>query len=79
MRYCVKACICTNFIGLMDSLETDSFYEAQDFIWENCQKGYNCLLVDRERGTQLWAYADDLTEESVDCMDLFAEQICGGK
>lgn len=76
-RYSVKACICTNFIVLVDSLETDNFYEAQDFILENCHNGYDCLLVDRERGEQLWAYANNLTEESVDCMDAFEEQICG--
>jgi hypothetical protein len=59
----------------MDRIETDNFNEAQDFVLENCHKGYNCLLVDRVRGIQLWAYADDLTEESVNMMDLIAEQL----
>lgn len=64
MRYRVCAYLCTNFAGLMDMLETDNFYEVQDFIWANCQKGYNCQLVDTERDTIGWAYADDFTEDT---------------
>lgn len=79
MRYQVKAYLCTNFSYLMDSLETDNFYEVQDFIWENCQKGFNCELWDTETGERGWAYADDFTEdtEEVDELleDLHMEQI----
>lgn len=69
MRYTVKAYLCTNFAGLMDSIETDSFGEAQDFIFENCQKGYNCELKDKERGITGITYADDFTEET-ESMDI---------
>ena len=74
MKYTVKAYLCTNFSGLMDSLETDNFYEVQDFIWENCQKGYNCILTDNERGETNIAYAASFTEEAVDYADLLMEQ-----
>lgn len=76
MRYTVKAYLCTNFAVLMDSLETDDFYEVQDFILENCQKGYNCLLIDNERGESNWAYADDFNEETDNELyaDLLMEQ-----
>ena len=78
MRYTVNAYLCTNFAGVMDSLETDNFYEAQDFVWENCQKGFNCELVDNELGTEDWFHADDFTEaiEEVDELleDLRLEQ-----
>ena len=63
MRYTVKSYICTNFAHLVDTLETDNFYEVQDFIEANCQKGYNCFLVDNERGTDGWAYADDFMSD----------------
>jgi hypothetical protein len=58
----------------MDSLETDNFYEVQDFIWGNCQKGYNCQLTDNETGETNWAYAESFTEETVDYTDLLMEQ-----
>ena len=62
MRYQVNAYLCTNFAGLMDSLETDDFYEVQDFIWANCQKGFNCELWDTETGDRKLAYAEMFTE-----------------
>lgn len=63
MRYVVQAYVCTNFSWLMDSLETDNFYEVQDFIYENCQKGYNCVLTDNETCETNIAYADNFDEE----------------
>lgn len=74
MRYSVNAYLCTNFAGLMDSLETDDFYEVQDFIFDNCQKGYNCQLTDNETGETNWAYAENFTEETIDYNDLLMEQ-----
>ena len=73
-KYTVKAYLCTNFAGLMDSLETDYFSEVEDFIWTNCQKGYNCELTDNEMGTTSYAYAESFTEETVDYNDLLMEQ-----
>ena len=71
MKYTVNAYLCTNFTVLMDSLETDNFYEVQDFIFENCQNGYNCELIDNETGERNLVYADDFTEETIDYADLF--------
>lgn len=71
MKYTVNAYLCTNFSYLIDSLETDNFYEVQDFIWENCQNGYNCELIDNETGESNLAYADDFTDETIDYADLF--------
>ena len=73
MRYNVNAYLCTNFAGLMDSLETDDFYEVQDFIWANCQKGFNCELWDTETGDRKWAYADDFTEDTEDADELLRD------
>lgn len=74
MKYTVKAYLCTNFAGIMDSLETDNFYEVQDFIFENCQKGYNCELTDNETGETNLAYAESFTENTIDYADLLMEQ-----
>lgn len=73
-KYRVCAYLCTNFAGLMDSLETDNFYEVQDFIWENCQKGFNCTLTDNETSQTNWVYAQSFTEETIDYDDLLMEQ-----
>ena len=71
MRYQVNAYLCTNFAGLMDSLETDNFYEVQDFVWDNAQKGYNCTITDNESGETNWVYAESFT---IDYDDLLMEQ-----
>lgn len=74
MRYKVDAYLYTNFTGLMDRLETDNFYEVQDFIFENCQKGYNCELRDNESGETKIAYAESFTENTINYDDLLMEQ-----
>ena len=73
MRYKVNAYLCTNFAGLMDSLETDDFYEVQDFVWENCQEGLNCELVDTETGERNFAYAESFTECTEEVDELFQD------
>jgi hypothetical protein len=73
MRYQVNAYLCTNFAGLMESLETDYWNEVEDFIWENVQRGYNCELTDNESGETNWAYADDFDEEALDPEDLIRD------
>lgn len=59
MRYRVEACICTNFVFVADTLETDDFYEVQEFIEQKCNDGYDCRLVDNEQGTSGWSYASE--------------------
>ena len=73
MRYKVNAYLCTNFAGLMESLETDDFYEVQDFVWKHCQEGLNCELWDTETGDRNWAYADDFTEDTEDVDELLRD------
>lgn len=74
MKYTVKAYLCTNFAGLMDSLETDNFSEVEDFIWTSCQKGYNCTLTDNKTGETNCVYAESFTEDTIDYADLLMEQ-----
>lgn len=73
MRYKVNAYLCTNFAGLMESLETDDFYEVQDFVWIHCQNGLNCELIDTETGTRGLAYAEDFTEDTEDVDELLVD------
>ena len=73
MRYQVNAYLCTNFAGLMDSLETDDFYEVQDFVWKNCQEGLNCELIDTETGDRNLAYAESFTECTEEVDELFQD------
>lgn len=70
MRYRVCAYLCTNFAGLMDMLETDIFDEVQDFVWANCQKGYDCEVYDTKTGNRGWAYAEDFTEDTIEPNEL---------
>lgn len=74
MKYTVNAYFCTNFAGLMDSLETDDFYEAQDFVDANCRKGFNCELVDNELDATGWFHADDFEDDDDFYEDLLMEQ-----
>lgn len=74
-RYSAKAYLCTNFAGLMDSIETDYFSEVEDFIFANCQRGYNCELIDRSTGETNMVYADDFNEETTWYTDLLMEQL----
>ena len=73
MKYTAKAYLCTNFAGLIDSLETDYYSEVEDFIWENIQRGYNCTITDNETGEINWAYAEDFDEEALNPEDLIRE------
>jgi hypothetical protein len=73
MHYQVNAYLCTNFAGLMESLETDDFYEVQDFIWKHCQEGLNCELIDTETGDRKLAYADSFTEATEDADELLSD------
>ena len=50
MRYKINGYICTNFAGLMDSFESDIFYEIQDTAREYLTRGYFVEIIDNERG-----------------------------
>jgi hypothetical protein len=63
MRYKVNAYIRTNFAYLADSFETDDFYEVQDAIEGYCQQGYDCQLIDNERNTEGWCYAEQYADD----------------
>lgn len=75
MKYTVNAYLCTNFAGLIDSLETDFWFEVEEFIWDNCQKGFNCELIDNETGDRNWAYADDFNEAVEEVNELIREDL----
>lgn len=69
-KYTVKVYVSTNTSHLVKSLDTDIFDEVQDFIFENCQKGYDCALVNNETGESGVAYAADFTSDIDSAEDL---------
>ena len=75
MKYTINAYLCTNFAGLMDSLETDFWFEVEEFIWDNCQKGLNCELIDNETRDRNWAYSDDFNEAVEEVNELIREEL----
>ena len=74
MKYTINAYLCTNFAGLMDSLETDFWFEVEEFIWDNCQMSLNCELIDNETGDSDWAYADDFNKAVAEVNELIREE-----
>ena len=72
-KYTVKAYFCSTHSGLIDTLETNSWTKVEEFIWENCQGGLNCIVVNNETGEQKWAYAEDFNEETVEPKELIRE------
>ena len=69
-RYSVKAYLETRFVGLMEELETDGWSEVEAFIWENCQQGLNCKILDRRTGDESEAFADRFNENTIDIEEL---------
>ena len=59
MRYAVSAYLCTNNPIKIDSLKTDFWFEVEDFIWDNIERGFNCMLIDNETGDINWAYSEN--------------------
>ena len=49
-KYSANVYFFVNFSCLMNSLETDDFDEAEDFILYYNGRGYNCKLIDNETG-----------------------------
>ena len=73
-RYAVMAYLHSNRSGLMDNLETNDFSEAHDFMWEHCQQGNDCELLDRETGIREFYYSNNFDENAVDTADLRKEK-----
>ena len=69
-KYTVKAYLNRNFIALMDMLDTDFWSQVEEFVWQNCQDGMNCIIVNNELGTKMYARAEDFTEDTVEVNEL---------
>lgn len=73
-RYSVKAYLEKSMRGLIVSLETNDYIEVEEFIWEHCQEGLNCELVDKERDTVHYAYAERFTENTNEVSELITKE-----
>ena len=75
MKYTVNAYLCTNFAGLMDSLKTDFWFEVEDFIWDNIERGFNCMLIDNETGDINWAYSENFNGDVDELVEIIREEL----
>ena len=67
MKYIVNAYIEKSMKGLVATLETKYWTEVEEFIWDKCQRGYNCTFTGDSCGV---AYADRFTKNTVDVDEL---------
>jgi hypothetical protein len=63
MRWKVESCILTNYVSVVETLETDYWFEVQDFIEEQLNEGRACRLTDMSTGDSNWAYPEETNEE----------------
>lgn len=63
-KYTVKVYL-SKFEILMDMLDTNSYTEVEEFVWQKCQEGMHCVIIDNELGLQVYARAEDLIKEEV--------------
>ena len=69
--YTAKAYLNSNYIGLMDSIESTNIHDCIDFIWSRLQCGYYCTLQ-YDVNSYLYRYFspiyfDETTEDVSDC------------
>lgn len=63
MRWKVEACILTNYVNVVECIETDIWNEVQDFIEKHLSEGDACRLTDNQTGYSDWAYPEEEVEE----------------
>ena len=75
MRYTVNAYLCTNNPIKIDSLKTDFWFEVEDFIWDNIERGFNCMLIDNETGDINWAYSENFNGDVDELVEIIREEL----
>ena len=73
--YYVVACLDERFNVPMFGMNTKDFEKVKEFIWENCQKGYNCKFYDYENcggGIALAKSFDESTVEADELIEYFS-------
>ena len=75
MRYAVSAQLCTNNPIKIDSLKTDFWFEVEDFIWDNIERGFNCMLIDNETGGINWAYSENFNGDVDELVEIIREEL----
>ena len=69
--YVAKAYLNSNYIGLMDNIESTNINTCVDFIWSKLQQGYYCTLQ-YNADSHLYryfspVYFDETTEDISEC------------
>lgn len=59
--------------GIIDGKETDDWSQVEEFIWENCQAGHTCEIINTETGIRKYAYPDSFNEDTVGVDELISD------
>lgn len=59
--------------GAIDGLDTDDKAILDDFIWENCQRGYTCEVIYTETGDRKVFYAENFNPSTTGVDDLLED------
>lgn len=59
-KYTIKVYLARKEKVLMDMLDTDFWGQAEEFVWQKCQEGFNCTIVNNELGTIMYAYKEEM-------------------
>ena len=69
-QYIVNAYLEKSMRGLIDCIQTDDIAEVDNFIWENCQQGLYCRMIDNTTGKQKDYDPDNFNENAISVEDL---------
>lgn len=74
-KYYVGAYYDEGFRGLAHSIVMDDWVEVEDFIWDNAQKGFNCLIIEHETGKKWYVFAEDFNENTVQPREIIRDTV----
>ena len=57
--------------GAMDGIDTNSWSQIDEFVWENCQAGFTCEIINNETGERKYAYPENFNEDAIGIDDLY--------
>ena len=57
----------------IDGIDTDDYTDILDFVWDNCQKGLCCEIINHETGERKHAYPEYFNEDTIGVEDLIRD------
>ena len=59
--------------GVVSGIDTDEWSLIDEFVWDNCQHGFTCEIINNETGERKYAYPDDFNENTISVEDLIRD------